>query len=296
MELIFLGTSAMVPTKDRNPSAVFLTYRDQGILFDCGEGTQRQLKIAGVPLSKLTKILITHFHGDHVFGLPGLLQSMAAQEYQGTLEIYGPVGLKNHIDLLQKLIEGYFQIKLKIIEVKDGVCFENEFFKLESASLVHKVPCVGFSFVEKDKRRINLPVVKKLGIPEGPLLGELASGKSVVFNGKKITPDQATTLIKGKKICFITDTKLAKSCYDLSENADLLICEGTYTSELKSKADEYLHMTAKDAGLVASKSNVQKLILTHFSARYKNTLEVEEDARQVFDNILCAKDFMKIKL
>lgn len=286
----------MVPTKERNPLSIYLSYKNQGILFDCGEGTQRQLKIAGIPLTKVTKILITHFHGDHVLGLPGLIQTMGAQDYSGVLEIYGPQGMKNHVGLLQKLVEAPFRIKIKVAEVKSGIFFENEDFCLESSPLQHKIPCNGYVFVEKDRRRINLTAVKKLGIPEGPLLGKLQQGECISVKGKKISPEHTTAVVKGKKICFITDTKLTKNCFTLAQNADILICEGTYTSQLKDKADEYMHMTAKDAGLLANKSNVQKLFLTHFSARYKNTLEVEEDARQVFDDVFCAKDFLRVNI
>jgi len=261
MEITFLGTSASLPTKDRNPSAVFLSYKGYGVLFDCGEGTQKQLKIAGIPFSKINKILITHWHGDHILGLTGLIQSMGLGEYNGVLEIYAPEGYKRLFDLLCRAVSADIRIDFKFIEVKKGVFFENEDFSLEALPLNHGILCLGYSFVEKDRRRIDLKAVKKLGIPEGPLLGELQDGKSIVFNGKKVHPDDTTSIVKGKKIAFITDTKLCNNVYTLAEDADLLICESSYCSDLKDKAEEYFHLTAKDAGLIANKANAKKLIL-----------------------------------
>ena len=138
--------------------------------------------------------------------------------------------------------------------------------------------------------------LKRLGMPEGPLLGKLQDGKSVIWKGKKIKSEEATYLEKGKKIAIITDTLPCNNCYKLAKNSDLLICESTYSSKLEKKGEEYYHMTAKQAAQIANKADVEKLILTHFSARYKNTQEIEEDARNYFDNTECAYDLMKIKL
>ncbi len=296
MEITFLGTSASVPTKERNHTAVFLSYKGEGILFDCGEGTQRQLKVAGIPLAKINKILITHWHGDHMFGLPGLIQSLGLAEYDKTLEIYAPEGCKKLFDGVRNSLLLDLRVKIKFVEVSKKRFFEGEDFCLEALPLNHKIPCIGYCFIENDRRRINLKVTKKLGIPEGPLLGELQDGKAIVFNGKKVHPDDATLVVKGKKIAFITDTKLCNNAYKLAEGTDLFICEASYSSKLKDKANEYFHLTAKDAGLIANKADVKKLVLTHLSARYKDSLEIEEDARSVFDNVLCAKDFMKFNM
>jgi ribonuclease Z len=286
----------MVPTKERNHSSFFLSYKSEGILFDCGEGTQRQLKIAGIKPPKVTKILISHWHGDHVLGLPGLLQTLGASEYAKILEIYGPKGTKQRIKTMFEafVFDKPFEIKVK--EVSSGKFFENNDFVLEARQLKHGIETIGFAFIEKDRRRINVSAVKKLGIPEGPLLGKLQEGKSIMFKGKKITPEKTTSTVQGKKIAFISDTLSCESCYKLAEDADLLICEAAYASNLEDKAREYKHMTAKEAALVASRSDVKELVLTHFSARYKNTHELQEDALQVFQNVKCAEDFMKIKI
>ncbi len=296
MQITFLGTSCMVHTKERNHSSFFLSYKNQGLLFDCGEGIQRQMKIAGIPYSKITNVLLTHWHGDHVLGLPGLLQSMSSSDYDKTLEVYGPKGTQRQFDLMLKAFPHDKTFEIKIKEVMNDTFFRGKDFSLVSMTLKHKVPCVGYAFIENDRRKINVSVVKKLGIPEGPLLGKLQDGKSIIFKGKKISPRNTTMIVKGRKIAFITDTLLVKNCYKLAENADLLVSESTYTSDLKDKAVSTFHLTAREAGQIAAKSNAQRLILTHFSARYKNTLEVEEDVRTVFDNVICAKDFMKVNV
>ncbi|RLE46631.1 ribonuclease Z [Candidatus Woesearchaeota archaeon] len=297
MQITILGTSAMMPTKERNPSAIFLKYKTEGILFDCGEGTQRQMKITGISIPSITRICISHWHGDHVFGLPGLLQTYAAAETGKTLHIYGPKGTKKHF---KTLFEGMIfeeKTNIKVHEItKPGKFFENKDFTLEAMPLKHPVPCIGFSFIEKDRRKIKIEKIKKIGIPEGPLLGELQKGKTITFKGKKIKPEETTTIIKGRKITIITDTELNKNCYKLAKNADILISEGTFTSKLKEKAKKYGHLTALEAAQLASKANVKKLILTHFSARYKDITEIEEDARTAFDNVITAYDFMKITL
>lgn len=284
----------MMPTKERNPSAAFLQFKSAGVLFDCGEGTQRQMKIAGIPLSKVTRICISHWHGDHILGLPGLLLTIASMELSKGVEIYGPRGSKKAFQALFGGIEFEAKFNIKITEVHEGRFFEDEDFALECLPMKHPAPCVAYSFIEKDRRRIKVDYVKKIGIPEGPLLGELQRGKSVIFKGKKVSPDEATTLVKGRKIVFMTDTILNENCYKIAADADILIIDSTYSSKLKDKAMEYGHLTALEAAQVASKAGVKKLVLTHFSARYKNTLELEEDARTAFDNVVSAHDFMRI--
>ncbi|MDO8661086.1 MAG: ribonuclease Z, partial [Candidatus Woesearchaeota archaeon] len=169
-------------------------------------------------------------------------------------------------------------------------------FSVEARALKHRLPCIGFAVVEKDRRRMNVTAMKELGIPQNALWGQLQEGKTVTWKNKKIAPEQVTTLIKGKKVTYITDTLPVENCYRLAEDADVLICEAPHTSELKDKAEEYMHLTARDAGQIASRSDVKKLVLQHFSARYANTHEVEEDARVVFDNVIAAKDFMQIQV
>jgi len=296
MQITFLGTSSMVPTKERSQSAILISYKNEGILVDCGEGTQRQLKIAGIKLTKITKILISHWHGDHVLGLPGLIQTMAASGYNGVLEIYGPKKTKEHFKNMFKAFVFDKKIDIRIKEIDEKNFFENENFSLQALPVEHGIETLGFGFIEKDKRKIEIDKLKKFGLKQGPLIGKLQDGKTISFNNKKIKPDQVSSVIKGKKITIINDTVPCKNADTLAKNSDLLICEATYTSKLEDKSQEYGHMTAKQAAQMASRSNSDKLVLTHFSARYKNTLELEEEARTYFDNVNCAEDFMKINL
>lgn len=296
MQLIFLGTSSMVPTKERNQSSVLISYKDDGILVDCGEGTQRQLKIAGIKLTKITKILISHWHGDHVLGLPGLIQSMAASDFNKVLEIYGPKNTKKIFKNMFNVFIFDRKIDIKIKEIKDNVFFQNEDYILKCLPLEHGIETLGFSFIEKDKRKIVMNKVKKFGLKQGPLIGKLQEGKPILFKGKNIKPSDVSIIIKGRKITIINDTSPCKNADLLAKDSDLLVCEATYTSALEEKSKEYDHMTAKQAAELANRCNVNKLILTHFSARYKNTLELEEEASNYFDNVICADDFMKINL
>lgn len=286
----------MVPTKERNQVATLMLYKRDGILIDCGEGTQRQMKLYGIPLSKLTKILVSHWHGDHILGLLGIIQSLGSLDYEKTLEIYAPKGTKKYFEDMCKGIVFDFRIKTKFVEVDSGIICEDKDFTIESLPLKHKIACNGYSFIEKDKRKINMEKLKKIGVEEGPHIRKLQEGKTLIWKDKVIKPEEVTTIVKGKKITFITDTVITNNCYKLAENADILVIESSYTSKLKDKAEKYKHLTAQQSALIASKSDVKKLILTHFSARYKNTQEIEEEARNYFDNIICAYDGMKINI
>lgn len=296
MELTFLGTSCMIPTKDRNTSAMLLAFNDENILIDCGEGTQRQLRIAGIRPTCITKILISHWHGDHVLGLPGLLQTLGASEYTGKLRIYGPPGSARQVEKMMGAFVFDNKVNFEVIDVTKERFFEGKDFCLEALPLDHTISCIGFSFVEKDRLRINIKKAEKLGIPEGPLMGELQQGKPIMHKGKKIEPEEVTYTVKGKKITYIADTALTDNCIALAKDADLLVSESVYDSKLDNKAEEYKHLTARQAGMIANQAEAKQLVLTHFSQRYKNTQDIEEDARVVFDKVICAKDFMHLKL
>jgi len=290
----------VVPTKQRNVSGMFLSYKKEGILFDCGEGTQRQMNICGIKRTRVTKILISHWHGDHISGIIGLIQTIGNDENPPTIKIYGPVGTKKmmHHLLNSCLFDQRINLKIKEIDPKGKIkkVYEDDDFYIDAAELSHKVPCLGYSFIEKDKRRINKAFLTKHNIPTGPHMKDLQSGKDIKIKGKSINADEATYIVNGRKITYIADTVPCKGAVLLAENADILISEAAYESSLKDKAEKYHHMTAKQAGLLASQSRAKKLILTHFSQRYKNTQDIEEDARDVFDNVICAEDFMRISL
>ncbi len=290
----FLGTSSMVPTKERNHQSILMSYKKDNILIDCGEGTQRQLRIAGLKATSITKLLISHWHGDHVLGIPGLMQTLAVSNYEKTLEIYGPKGTRQHFKWMFKAFEFTRKIKYRIKEVSNGKFFENEDFKLYSYKLEHKIPCVGYRFVEKDKMRIIRDKIKKVGLKEGPLVGKLQKGKSIIFKGKRIKPEEVSFIEKGRIIGIITDTGVCENCLRIAKDADLLISEATFKTELAEKAYEYSHLTVKDSAYIATRANVKKLILTHFSQRYKSSNEIEEEAKNYFNNVRAAYDFMKI--
>ncbi len=294
MQLTILGTSATVPTKNRNHGGYLLTYKAEGLLFDCGEGIQRQMKLANISFSKITRIFLSHWHGDHMLGLPGLLQSMAMHEYTNELKIYGPPGSKLKFKKLLEAFESSYPIEATMQEVKEGKFLDTSNFYVEAYPLSHRTKCYGYRFVEKDRRKIKPSALKKLGIPEGPIVGRLQEGKTITHKGKKIKPEQVSIIVKGRVFGFISDTKICKKCYKIAKDADILLCESTYTSEHAEKAEEYFHMTAVEAAQIASQSNVQKLVLTHFSARYKDESVLENDAKTIFDNTVAARDFMKI--
>ncbi len=295
INITFLGTGCMQPTKLRNHAGVLLNFKEENILFDCGEGIQRQMRICGVKPAKITKLCISHWHGDHVFGIPGLMSSMGADEYAKKLQIYGPKGTKAYLKNMFKSFAAKDIIEHEVFEVEKGTFFENDEFILEAQPLNHSVPCVGFRFMEKDRRRINVSKAKKRGL-EGPILGELQSGKTVEFSGKKITPDEVSYIVKGKKISYITDTMNCDGINLLSNENDLLILEGTLLDNLKKNARKSKHLTIKQAALIASENNVKKLILTHISQRYKTTDELISEARDYFDDTIIAEDFLKISI
>ena len=296
MQITIMGTSSMVPTKDRNQMGVLLSYNAEGILFDCGEGIQRQIKIANEKLTKVTKVLISHWHGDHVLGLPGLIQSLSASEYNRTLEIYGPKGTKERIEYLFKSFVFDRKLEMNVYDIGEGVFFENGDFILESRKLEHGVETLGYLFREKPKRKVDMKSAKKLGISEGPIIGKLQNGNSVTVKGGKISPDDVSRLVEGKSIAYVTDTSLCNSCYSLAKDVDLLICESTYLSKLEEKSEENYHMTAKQAAMLANNANAKKLALVHFSSRYKDTIEIEDEAKTYFSNTVCANDFMRIRV
>ncbi len=300
MQLTFLGTSGMVPTKERNVQSIYLDFKGEGILFDCGEGTQRQLQIAHLNAQKIKTILISHWHGDHVSGLIGLIQTIgnfSGQEAK-PLRIFGPKGTKEHLHHLMNSCIFETKVDLNVTELdakKLTTFYETKEYALLAINLSHSVPCLGFRFTIKQKRRMNQAKLAKLGI-KGPAVGTLQAGKSILYQRKKIQPDDVSTLIPAKSIAFIFDTQLVDACYELARDAQLLISEAVYLHALEDKASFYKHMTAQQAAQVASMAGVKELILTHFSQRYKDITPLEKEAKAIFPQTICAYDFMKKKI
>jgi len=234
INVTFLGTGSAIPTARRNHPAILLQYRAENILVDCGEGTQRQFRKAGINPCKITKILISHWHGDHVLGLPGLLQTMVLNGYNRKLEIYGPKGSKEKVrqyfDLIGRSSEG---LDVEVKEIGDGVFFDRGDFFLESICVDHDSPAVAYSFNVKEKNRLDRDKLAKLNIPNSPLVGELADGKIVEINGKKINGKKLMYKELARKVAFIMDTRMCEGAVSVSKGADVLISEATYSKEEK---------------------------------------------------------------
>lgn len=295
MEIIFLGTSDAIPSKERNHTSILLSYKTENILIDCGEGTQRQLRVAGINPGKITRLLITHWHGDHVLGIPGLLQTLSFSGYNQTFFIYGPKGTKEFVNEMLKTFSFQENFKIQVEEV-NGKFFETEDFYLEAEKMTHGIPCNAYSFVKKNLLHIDKDKLAKTKL-SGPILKKLKEGKDISFNGKKYLAKNLTYKEEGKKISFVFDTSFNERIIPFVKNSDLLICESTFGEELEDKADEYNHLNSKKTAEIAKKSNSKKLILTHISQRYsKNPKKILDSAKKVFKDSMLAKDFDKFEV
>lgn len=291
IKVTLLGTSGQIPSANRNHTAILLTYEGENILVDCGEGTQRQFRKSRLNPCKLTKILITHWHGDHVFGIPGVLSTLALQGYNKTLQIYGPKGTKEFMDGLLKIFRFERSYKIEVHEVS-GKFYEAKDFYLEAEKMEHGIPCNAYSFVKKGLIRIDKNKLKKYKIPEGKHLKNLKEGKDILYEGKKFKAKDLTYGDEDKKISFVLDTKENSRIVPFVQNSDLLIMESSFSEEIKDHAEEHLHLTFKQAGEIAKKSNSKKLVLTHISQRYEKDIDkVLKEAKNVFKNSIVAKDF-----
>jgi len=294
MKLTFLGTSSMVPTKERGHTAILLSYKDENILFDCGENVQRQLRLANISPTKITKIFISHWHGDHVLGIPGMIQTLGGQGYQKTLEIYGPKKSKTFMKNIFKAFKLENKIKLKVHEISKGVIINKTEFKIEARPIKHYANSLAYNFIVKDRRKININYLKKFGLTKGPIIKKLQQGKNIKYNGRLIKANDATFIKKGKKLSIILDTKYFPGLVTIAKGADVLIIESTFLDDLRIKARQRMHLTSKQAAIVGKNAKVKQLILTHFSQRYKNEAPLVKEARKIFKNTKAAKDFMEI--
>lgn len=300
MKLLFLGTGAMVPTRERNVSSVLLEYEGEFILMDCGEGTQRQMNIAGYNRTKVKKILLTHWHGDHVSGLIGLIQTIGNVPHPGTLTIVGPKGTQEHMHHLTNSAIFDKRLTLDVQEVFAATpqkVLDEAKYEIWAANVDHGVPTLAFSFVEKDTRRIDLVKAESLGLRPGPLMGKLQKGNEVELDGKTITPSQVTYVQEGRKVAYVMDTVKCDNAVRIAEDAEVVICESTFlSSEHQEKAEEYDHLSARDAAEIARDANAKKLFLTHFSQRYPNVTPHLQEAKAVFRNTECAHDFLEVDM
>ena len=291
IKITFLGTGAQIPTKKRSHTAILLNYNEENILIDCGEGTQRQFRIAGLNPCKITRILITHKHGDHVFGLPGLISTLEHSGYNKTLYIYGPYGIKKVLENFLGLNYSKKNFKIVIKEVS-GKFFESDDFYLSSGDMKHGVNTNAYSFVLKDKLRLDKKKLEKRRLPSGPMLKKLKEGKDITYEGKKYRAKDLTYLEKGKKISFVLDTLVNKNIVPFVKDSDLLIIESSFGDDLGDLAKEHMHLTSGQAGEIAKKAKVGGLVLTHISQRYETNLKgLISDAKKNFKNVKIANDF-----
>lgn len=299
IEIIFLGTSSMFPTKERNHTSIYLRYEGERMLFDCGEGTQRQMRIAGVSGVKIKKIFISHWHGDHALGLGGIIQSLSASKRKEALEIYGPDDTQKRVKALMSAFSFYrnFEVNCHDINVADlQEIYAARQFRILAFPLLHLIPCLGFIFQENDRRKINVEYTKKYGLVQHPIMKKLQTGEDIVWKGKLIRAEDATYVVKGKKICYISDTKYFDKLIEYCRGADLIICEACYSKRDSKLAQEYYHLTAEEAAQIAREAEAKKLILFHFSQRYEDPRTLLEEAKQVFKEVELAHDFMRVVL
>ena len=297
MRIIFLGTSGSWPTIKRSAPSLAIKRSGEVILFDCGEGTQRQLQKSNLSYMQISKIFITHFHGDHFLGIPGLVQTMQLNDRELPLHIYGPKGMIKLVNQLLTL--GYFSPNYKIIshEVDEGSILDFNDYTISIIRVKHGVPTIAYCLEEKMRPgKFNKPKALKLGIPEGPLFSKLQRGEEITLeNGKKIKPNMVLgPPRKGRKIVISGDTNPIEKMIDFAKNADVLIHEATFDSSFEDISSSYGHSTAKQAANIAKKANVDKLLLNHISPRYLDSNIIQNEAREVFKNSYAVKDFQEI--
>ena len=311
MNITFLGTSSGVPTLTRNVSslALKLSQSSEVWLFDCGEGTQHQIMKSNIKSSQIKKIFITHMHGDHIYGLPGLLATLGLSGNSKGIEIYGPSGLEDFINSALRGSYCKLSFPLHFVKVEkfasgNEFLFENDKVRVNCARLKHKIPAYGYRVSEKDKLGIfNIKKAESLNIKPGPIYSEMQQGKKVTladgrsFDGKEFCGPPR----KGESFVYCTDTIFSEAAVSLSKNADLLVHESTFSEEDERMAYEKLHSTTIMAAKTALLSNTKKLIITHLSPRYTNKNSITpsdllKEAQKVFPNTHLAKDFLTAEI
>lgn len=325
MELIILGSSAAIPVQERNLPAIALKFKSELIIFDCGEDIQRALINAGLKFNKPLKILISHFHGDHIIGLPGLLFRFGLIDRTAPLFIYGPPNLFLYLFIHKKILGLKASYPLKIVEIhhhqnklvefeglesdealneskiNDNTLYEDDKYILKYTLVDHSVLTFGYSFIEKPRKgKFNPDRARELGVPESKLWTKLHEGHIIDFQGKKIDPLKEGIVGQkrpGRKVTYSGDTVPCENLIKLGMNSDILIHEATFSKDLADVAKEKMHSTSVDAAKIANKMNAKQLILTHISSRYQETaLELLNEAKEIFPNSILAKDLLRIEL
>jgi ribonuclease Z len=296
MEIVFLGTTAAVPTSTRGHVAIALKYHNEIILWDCGEGTQRQLIRSKTNYMKIKKIFITHFHGDHFLGLPGLIQTMSFADRTEPLHVYGPKGIDGIMKGILNLGEYAVGFEIHAHEMSDGMEIGDEKFKVTCLAVEHSVPSFGLLFEEKKGREFLLEKAKALGIPKGRLYSKLQRGEEVEVDGRTIKPDEVLgEQKKGFKVIYSSDTRpsdsIRKNCKDA-----VLIHDGTFDDDLIEHAEKTDHSTVVEAATLAKKGIAKELYLIHISPRYKQEELLLEQAKKIFENTKVTRDLMRVTL
>ena len=269
-ELVVLGTASQAPTRHRNHNGYLLRWDGEGILFDPGEGTQRQMLFAGVTASQITRICVTHFHGDHCLGLPGVLQRMSLDQVPHVVDVHYPAANRDLFDRLR--YASIYQDRVRLRERPAGaesadVLADLASFRLEAMALDHPVPAIGYRLAEPDGRRMLPARLAAAGIA-GPAVGVLIREGAVRAGGRLVTAEEMSGARPGQRFAFVMDTRLCDAAFALADRADLLVIEATFADADQALAREYGHLTAGQAGRIAAEAGVRRLVLTHFSQRY----------------------------
>ncbi len=293
--IVFLGTGGSWPSRERNVSALALQYGPQVLLFDCGEGTQRQLMRSSVSFMKIRQIFISHFHGDHFLGLPGLLQSMYLNNRTEPLEVIGPKGTIAIVSTFMQL--GYFNptFELRLRELAHDETYEGDDFQIRAARVDHSVPALAYAFEEASRPgKFNKPRALELGIAPGPLYAKLQRGETITVGRQTITPDMVLGPPRpGRKIVYSGDTRPCENLVELATDADVLIHDSTALSMLEEKINDYGHSTAAQAATIARRAGARSLFLTHISPRYRDAGPLENEAAAIFENSIVAEDYLE---
>jgi len=300
LQIIFLGTAASIPTPNRSLPAIAVKRKGELILFDCGEGTQRQMIRAKIGFNRKTKFLVTHMHGDHVLGLPGILQTMSLLGRDKPLEVFGPLGIKAFVEAIIRTVRFSLTFQVLVYEIEDeGLVMDEEEYQIHVVWVNHSVPALAYALVEKARPgRFHPERAISLGVPEGPLWSRLQHGYEVELpDGRRAGPrDVMDPPRRGRKIVYTGDTSPSDKIAKFAEGADLLIHESTFADNLVERAIEDQHSTVSQAAEVARKAEARLLVLTHISARYEDLKMLLEQAKKIFPNTCVAEDFMKVEV
>jgi ribonuclease Z len=297
LDLVFLGTSASAPTANRAPLALLLRRGGDRLLFDCAEGTQRQLMRSSVGLPDLEEIFITHFHADHYLGLPGMLKTFALRQRDVPLTVYGPPGLRDLFSSLGRVF-GKLSYPLELVELRAGDALERDGYRILVFPVHHGVSAVGYAVVEHVRPgRFDVETADALGVPNGPERGALQRGDSITLaDGRVLTPDSVLGEARpGRRIVIAGDTAPTETVRVLAEDADVLVHEATFLEDERERAADTLHSTAFQAAEIARDAKVRLLALTHVSPRYFGP-ELAREAREIFPATIVPRDFDIIEI